>query len=99
CRAGWRTVYEPQARVLHDAGAATRAAFGEDRSARFMTATYELLLRRRGRARMLATGALNVAGAAARLCWMGPLSAVSARWRGPRIENRRWLRAHLRALR
>jgi GT2 family glycosyltransferase len=94
---GWLTRYEPRARVLHESGAATRPAFGEDRTTRFMTATYGLLLRRGGRARMLATAALNVAGAAARVSWMTPLAAGSRRWRGPLAANRRWLRAHVRA--
>jgi GT2 family glycosyltransferase len=98
-QAGWVTRYEPRARVLHDAGAATSQAFGNDRRTEFMTATYRLLLRRRGRGRMLATVALNLAGAGLRLGWMLPLGTVSARWRAPAAENRRWLTAHLRALR
>lgn len=96
---GWLTRYEPGARVLHESGAATRAAFGDDRAPRFMTATYEMLLRRKGRLRMVSTALLNVAGAAVRLAWMTPLAALSSRWRTPKEENRRWLNAHLHALR
>lgn len=95
---GWLTRYEPKARVLHESGAATRAAFGEDRSTRFMTATYAVLQRRRGRRRMLITAALNVLGAGIRVAWLTPLAAASNRWRAARASNRRWLRAHLRAL-
>jgi GT2 family glycosyltransferase len=98
-RAGWITWYEPRARVLHDAGAATSLAFGSDRRIEFMTATYRLLLRRRGPGRMLATAAMNAAGAGLRLAWMLPLGAVSGRWRASAAENRGWLTAHLEALR
>lgn len=92
---GWVTRYEPAAIALHESGAATRTAFGEQRASRFMAATYELLARRRGRPRALATAALNVAGAVARLAWMAPLASVLPRWRAPAAETRRWLRAHL----
>ncbi len=98
-QAGWVTWYEPHACVLHDASAATTLAFGSDRHAEFMTATYRLLLRRRGRARMLATAGLNLTGSTLRLAWMLPLAAVSGRWRTSAAETRRWLKAHLRALR
>lgn len=65
-RLGWRTRYAPEARVRHESGAAAVAAFGEQRTGRFMAATYEMLRRRRGPARMWATAAINIAGAAAR---------------------------------
>jgi N-acetylglucosaminyl-diphospho-decaprenol L-rhamnosyltransferase len=63
---GWRTRYEPEARVRHESGAAARHAFGEQRTGRFMTATYDMLRRRRGPARMWATAVINIAGAAVR---------------------------------
>jgi GT2 family glycosyltransferase len=96
---GWVTWYEPAARARHESGAATRAAFGEQRADRYMAATYSVLSRRRGRGRALLTGALNVAGAAARLAWMAPLAVAFTRWRGPATQSRRWLGTHLRALR
>lgn len=65
-RLGWRTRYAPEARVHHESGAAARDAFGEQRTGRFMTATYDMLRRRRGPARMWATAAINIAGAAVR---------------------------------
>ena len=65
-RAGWRTVYEPLARVRHAAGASTRQAFGEEPYERWMAATYEWIERRRGRRRRMATAAVNLAGALAR---------------------------------
>jgi N-acetylglucosaminyl-diphospho-decaprenol L-rhamnosyltransferase len=96
---GWVTRYEPRSRVRHRSGAATAAAFGPDRSGRFMAATYALLARRRGPARMWATAALNIAGAACRVAWMTPLAIAFGRWRAPREQSRRWLRAHARGLR
>jgi GT2 family glycosyltransferase len=96
---GWITRYEPRARVLHEAGAATRAAFGEERAIRFMGATYGMLLRRRGRRRTVVTAALNIAGAGIRLMWMTPLGLLSPRWRGRAADNQRWLRAHWEGLR
>lgn len=65
-RAGWRTLYEPGARVRHAHGAAARQAFGERPYERWMEATYDWIERRRGRARRTAAALLNVAGALAR---------------------------------
>jgi GT2 family glycosyltransferase len=61
-KAGWRTLYEPEARVHHAQGAAARQAFGEEPYERWMAATYEWIERRRGRVRRVATAALNLAG-------------------------------------
>lgn len=85
-RRGWITYYEPAARVLHESGASATQAFGEDRRADFMAATYSVLRRRRGRARAWTTAALNVLGAAVRAL-------------GGSKESRRWLNAHRAALR
>ena len=87
-RAGYATAYEPRAVVHHAESAATTPAFGEDKAARFMTATYRVLARRRGRTRALVTALVNIAGAAARV-------AVGHN----REENRRWLSAHRAAAR
>jgi GT2 family glycosyltransferase len=95
---GWATRYEPGALADHASGAATDAAFGDRRTARFMASTYAMLARRRGRPRALVTGVLNVAGAAVRVAWTSPLAAVDRRRRGQAIDARRWLRAHLAAL-
>jgi GT2 family glycosyltransferase len=97
--AGWLTRYEPDARVLHRAGAATDAAFGDDRVPRFMRETYAVVVRRRGLARAWITAALNVAGAAARVAWMAPLATVLRRWRAPLERSRMWLAAHRQGLR
>jgi N-acetylglucosaminyl-diphospho-decaprenol L-rhamnosyltransferase len=98
-RHGWHIRYEPAAHVLHDSGASAVIAFGERRESRFLAATYAMLLRRRGRARMWATAAINIAGAGGRVVWMTPLACLSSRWRGPNADNRRWLRAHLEGAR
>lgn len=65
-RAGWSVAYEPAARVQHASGAAARQAFGEQPYERWMAATYDWIERRRGRARRVATAAVNLAGALAR---------------------------------
>jgi GT2 family glycosyltransferase len=65
-QAGWHTRYEPSARVQHHASAATKQAWGDERTARWQRATYEWMLRRRGVARTRAAAALNVGGALAR---------------------------------
>jgi N-acetylglucosaminyl-diphospho-decaprenol L-rhamnosyltransferase len=97
--AGWATRYEPRARVRHESSAAAAVAFGDRATARFMTATYAVLVSRRGRARASLTAALNVAGAAARLAWMRPLARYRPRWREPRDAMRVWLDAHRRGVR
>jgi N-acetylglucosaminyl-diphospho-decaprenol L-rhamnosyltransferase len=97
--AGWVTRYEPRARVRHHASAATTAAFGDEKTARFMAATYAALLRRRGLPRTWATAAVNVAGAAVRAVWNAPLAGVSPRRRAALGLNRRWLAAHREGLR
>jgi N-acetylglucosaminyl-diphospho-decaprenol L-rhamnosyltransferase len=96
---GWRTRYQPAATVLHQSGAAAGQAFGEDRRPMYMTETYAMLARRRGRATALATATINVVGAAARVAWTRLLSVRWPRWRAVSADNRAWLRAHVQALR
>jgi len=95
---GWGTRYEPRARALHADGAATAIAFGEERTARYMDATYEVLRRRRGASTARVVAALNVAGAAIRVAWMAPLALVLRRWREPLKRTRMWGQVHLRGL-
>ena len=97
--AGWITLYEPRARVLHADGAATAAAFGAHRVEGFTRATYAVIFRRRGLATTWATAAVNVLGAGARLAWMTPLALARRRWREPWRQTRRWLGAHRQGLR
>jgi N-acetylglucosaminyl-diphospho-decaprenol L-rhamnosyltransferase len=103
---GWRlrdagslTKYEPGARVVHVSGAATSIAFGGQRVDRFTRETYDVLRRRRGGPRATLTAAVNVAGAAARVAWMAPLTIVSHRWRERSAAARAWFTAHRRGLR
>ena len=96
---GWVTRYEPRARVLHASSAATSAAFGADRRAAFMAATYAVIARRGGPLRARTIALVNIAGAGVRLAWFTALAAVFRRWRWRRDETRRWLDAHRRGLR
>ncbi len=96
---GWRTAYQPAARVRHESGASAQRAFGERRTARFMAATYAMLRRRRGPLRMWLTAAVNIAGAAARAGATGALALGWRRWRAPAGTSRMWLKAHVEAVR
>jgi len=97
--AGYRTWYEPGASVLHDESAATSLAFGDQKVAQFMAATYDVLARRRGAVRARTTAAVSCLGAAARIAWMTPLAWRAERWRRERDLNRMWLAAHRQGLR
>jgi N-acetylglucosaminyl-diphospho-decaprenol L-rhamnosyltransferase len=97
--AGWRTRFEPRARVLHASGASTELAFADGRVDRYMRATYAVLLRRQGPLLTRLTAAINVAGVAARIAWMAPLAVVRRRWRGPLAAARMWFGVHLDGLR
>jgi GT2 family glycosyltransferase len=90
--AGFELRYVPEARVLHESAASTSVAFGDQIEARWQRATYEWMLRRRGRAVTRAVAAVNVAGALARAAmpWREP-------WR--RERSRRWARTHAIGLR
>ena len=96
---GWVTRYAPEARVAHAESAATSAAFGDEKTRRFMVATYAALVRRRGLVRTWATAAINFASAGIRIAWMTPLARISPLWRYRRDANRRWLGAHRQGLR
>ena len=88
-QAGWATRYEPRARVRHAGSAATGAAFGDERTDRWMRATYAWIERRRGRLEARAVAVLNVVGALAR--------AVFSGHRQRRSGFLRWARLHARA--
>ena len=97
-RAGFSTRYEPGAVVRHEESAATSAAFGDEKTARFMAATYAVLARRRGACIARLIAAVNYSGAATRLAWMAPLARRYPRWIPARDANRRWLAAHRQGL-
>ena len=98
-RAGYSTRYEPAAVVRHEESAATSAAFGDEKTIRFMAATYAVLTRRRGAGVARLTAAVNWAGAAARLLWMVPLARLDERRAPARDDVNRWLTAHRQGLR
>ena len=99
-RDGWRTRYEPRAVVRHEGGASTRQAFGDERTARWMAASYAWMLRRRGRPVTYATAALNLLGVALPLLAATALAPLAPeRFRPARAHALEWLRIHRRALR
>lgn len=63
--AGWTTRYEPRAIVHHHESSATRTVWGDDLPLHWQRCAYAWMVRRRGRARTAAVGALNLAGSAA----------------------------------
>jgi GT2 family glycosyltransferase len=99
-RAGWATRYVPAARVLHESGASTAKAWGEERTARWQRMSYVWMRRRRGALRTRATALINVAGAAARYVALTPLAIVSPRrWGARRRSARWWATLHVMGLR
>lgn len=88
-RAGWATRYVPAAVVTHADSASIGPRWGDEaKTARWMAATYEWMLRARGGARTRAVAAINVAGALAarepgwaRLHTLGLLPQASLRRR------------------
>lgn len=90
-RAGWATRYAPEARVHHHGGASTEQAFGAERTARRMEATYGWLALRRGRAVARATAAIAVGlhGGRAALWTLAP-----GRFAPRRDRARFWRDAH-----
>ena len=99
-RAGWTRRYEPAAVVKHFESAATVEAFGAERTARTMEATYAWLRRRRGRAYASATASVGVAAMATQLALYEPLARLAARRFAPRRDRARfWLSIHRDGLR
>jgi GT2 family glycosyltransferase len=89
-RAGWGTRYVPGARVRHAESAAIAPLWGQAKTERWMAASYDWMLRRRGRVRTSAFAAINLVGAL-------------ARWHGSRRPKhrpfRRWAALHTIGLR
>jgi N-acetylglucosaminyl-diphospho-decaprenol L-rhamnosyltransferase len=98
--AGWTTLYEPAARVHHAVSAATEVAFGDEKTERWIEASYETIARRRGLTRASAVGALNAAGSAVRWAALAPLQAVAPkRYRESRERARWWAGLHAHGIR
>jgi GT2 family glycosyltransferase len=96
-RAGWSTRYVPEARVLHEDGASASQAFGDQRTQRWLDATYAWMERRRGPLRTRAYAAIHYAGARARAAVMRPRR--SAHGRARHASYARWARLHRAHLR
>lgn len=92
---GWRTRYEPDARIRHVGQVASQRAFGPDLNVRYMAATYGWMARNKGIHFARATAVVNWLGAAARVALYTPLAAVwPRRFRGLLGGHRDWLRIH-----
>jgi N-acetylglucosaminyl-diphospho-decaprenol L-rhamnosyltransferase len=91
--AGYRVRYEPRATVDHAVSAAAVQAFGGDREARYMRATYEWMERRRGFAFAAAFAAVNVGGLGLRMLLSGAAGALG---RSRSRERARLWRHHVR---
>lgn len=99
-RAGWSTVYEPEAKVRHAVSAATERAFGEDRARRQTAAAYAWMARRRGALVTRVFAAINWFGAAGRAAALTPLArARPARWGQRYARWRAYMQVHRLGLR
>jgi GT2 family glycosyltransferase len=88
-RRGWTTVYEPDITVVHGGNAAGSQAWGQERTRRWLEATYDWSRREQGPRRTRAYAALNLAGSGVKAAG----SAVAALAGGPRrAERRYWAR-------
>ena len=89
-RAGWATRYVPDARVRHAESASIGPVWGEAKTERWMAASYDWMLRRRGVVRTRTVAAVNVVGALIR--WRGSS-------RPERLAFYRWAALHAIGLR
>lgn len=94
--AGWATRYVPSAVVRHEESAATGVVWGADLPLHWQRCAYAWMVRRRGRARTVAVGLLNLAGSGLRYL----LGFVLTRGRpDPGLQALgRWTLVHLYAL-
>ncbi|HZN13890.1 MAG TPA: glycosyltransferase family 2 protein [Acidimicrobiales bacterium] len=82
--AGWRIVFDPSVTVPHVANAAGAQAWGNDRTARWLDATYEWYADEHGRLAARAWAAVNAAGCAGKLV----ANKVLVRFGGARAPQR-----------
>ena len=98
-RAGFSTVYTPEAVVGHAVSAAAEQAFGAERTVRHTVATSEWICARRGRGVALSYALVNLGGTALRWLAVWPLAvAQPARWAMRRAQLGLFVRAHVRGL-
>ncbi len=99
-RAGWRTLYEPEAHVDHESGASTRQAWGDATTERWMVSTYVWIYQRRGALVGRLSAAMNVLGAGVRWATLVVAAAVNpGRWATRRDVMRAWVGRHRAGLR
>jgi GT2 family glycosyltransferase len=99
-RAGWQTRYVAAARVQHRHAAAAEIAWGEQRTERWVRATYDWMSERRGSMRTRAVAAVNVTGALLRaLAELPRIARGRPDARALHHEWRRWARLHCSGLR
>ena len=92
---GWATRYEPAAVVDHEESAATGQVWGGDLAVHWQRCAYAWMLRRRGRARTVTVGAMNLVGSAARYAVL--LARAGFRRDDGLRALARWVRVHLYA--
>jgi N-acetylglucosaminyl-diphospho-decaprenol L-rhamnosyltransferase len=96
-KAGWATRYEPGAVVRHAASAAVRARWGEELPYYWQRCTYAWMVRRLGRPRTAAVGAISVAAALGRLLVYVVNAPVRPDRRAKVRPMARWVAVHLYA--
>jgi GT2 family glycosyltransferase len=93
--AGWRTRFEPSARVRHAGAASTSQAWGAERTEQWMWSTYAWMLRRRGLAIVRLVAVLNLLGAGARAAVLSARALKDPeRFAYPRARMLDWVRLH-----
>lgn len=98
--AGWDVRYVPQAEVDHEGAASTSAAFGDEVGARFMTATFAWMVKRRGLISTYAYAAISLLGASARWLIYGFGASLDRKRFGARRDAARsWMALHREGLR
>ena len=99
-KAGWTTIYVPDAMIRHEVSAATAKAFGDERDARHLDAAYRWMERRQGRLAARVYAIENVLGSMARVVALTVASALSRkRFAGRRDRAHRNLALHRAAMR
>jgi len=94
-RAGWRTLYEPDAVVKHRSGASVVQLWPQARREQWMRSTYAWMIRRRGPVRTRTIAVINIGGAAVRAALLTPAARLSPqRWAERRRELMQWMRLH-----
>jgi N-acetylglucosaminyl-diphospho-decaprenol L-rhamnosyltransferase len=94
--AGWATRYEPRAAVDHEESAATGQVWGRDLPIHWQRCAYAWMVRRMGRGRTAAVGALNFLGSAAR--WAAELMRAGGRRKEGLRALERWTLVHTYAV-